>query len=244
MLGNVGWSQANPSGDQWALVGQVNTEPPANSIGPMPIAWRRSAPLATLPNPITVEPVSDIEASILPTVGASRQLGCDGKWLMTRDRHDKSMVEGYQTNTGTATLHQDEGRYGGYPPLAAGTACPDTDNDGMPNAWEVKKGFNPSVANNNAAGTGGYTQLENFLSGEEGAAVPAPPGENKFADVDRVRVTSTTINVRASASVPAGTLLGTQPLSAQGVVIDGPTPPRSGTRPPTPRRHVRLANER
>jgi hypothetical protein len=41
----------------------------------------------------------------------------------------------------------------------------DTDNDGMPDAWEISKGLNPNVANANATDLSatGYTDLEVYL---------------------------------------------------------------------------------
>ncbi|MBK8695395.1 MAG: hypothetical protein IPN17_24755 [Deltaproteobacteria bacterium] len=54
----------------------------------------------------------------------------------------------------------------------AGPAAPtDTDNDGMPNAWETAHGTNPSVADHNGTtvsvsmtGVAGYTNLECYLN--------------------------------------------------------------------------------
>lgn len=49
----------------------------------------------------------------------------------------------------------------------------DTDQDGMPDTWEIKHGLNPAVANNNADfDADGYTDLEEYLN--EIAAWPAP----------------------------------------------------------------------
>jgi hypothetical protein len=51
--------------------------------------------------------------------------------------------------------------------LAAGTTTRaagwDTDNDGMPNAWETLRGFNPAAADNNVVTAEGYTRLEKYL---------------------------------------------------------------------------------
>ena len=49
---------------------------------------------------------------------------------------------------------------------AAPAAPADTDNDGMPDAWEIAKGLNPSVANTNARTLSGvgYTDLEVYLA--------------------------------------------------------------------------------
>nr|MBK7068412.1 hypothetical protein [Deltaproteobacteria bacterium] len=54
----------------------------------------------------------------------------------------------------------------------AGPAAPaDTDNDGMPDAWESAHGTNPSVADHNGTtvsvsmtGVAGYTNLECYLN--------------------------------------------------------------------------------
>jgi hypothetical protein len=55
----------------------------------------------------------------------------------------------------------------GYGTLAGGTAPLDTDQDGMPDAWEIKYGLNP---NNPADATGdfdhtGYTNIEKYVNG-------------------------------------------------------------------------------
>ena len=51
--------------------------------------------------------------------------------------------------------------YVGAPPAPPA----DTDNDGMPDTWEISKGLNPKVANTNATGLSpaGYTDLEVYL---------------------------------------------------------------------------------
>lgn len=38
---------------------------------------------------------------------------------------------------------------GGFPNLNQGTALPDSDNDGMPDEWEIKNKLNPKIANGN-----------------------------------------------------------------------------------------------
>ncbi|MGA7122064.1 MAG: pectate lyase, partial [Polyangiaceae bacterium] len=55
----------------------------------------------------------------------------------------------------------------GYGTLAGGTAPTDTDQDGMPDAWETKYGLNPNSA---ADATGdfdhtGYTNIEKYING-------------------------------------------------------------------------------
>ncbi len=56
----------------------------------------------------------------------------------------------------------------GYPAYASGTPPADSDNDGMPDAWELAHGLNPSDASDrnglNLSGQG-YTNLEVYLNG-------------------------------------------------------------------------------
>ena len=57
-------------------------------------------------------------------------------------------------------------------PMVSRPAGFDTDNDGMPDAWETAHGLNPAVADNNGDFDGdGYTNLEEYIN--EIAAWPA-----------------------------------------------------------------------
>lgn len=65
----------------------------------------------------------------------------------------------------------------------------DTDGDGMPDAWEVKHGLNPNVADNNGDfDSDGYTNLEEYIN--DLAAMPAPTplvfggsGNGRYAEI-------------------------------------------------------------
>jgi hypothetical protein len=71
----------------------------------------------------------------------------------------------------------------GFGTLGGGAAAADSDGDGIPNAWEVKHGTNPSVANNNGDfDFDGYTDLEEYLN--DLAAFPAT-GPLEFAGIGR-----------------------------------------------------------
>ena len=56
----------------------------------------------------------------------------------------------------------------------------------------------------------------------QGVTSPPPPPSTKFSINDRVQVSSGPLNVRATANT-TGTLLGTQPTSALGTIVAGPT---------------------
>src|SRR5207237_612133 len=68
------------------------------------------------------------------------------------------------TNTGAIINSQAD--VGGWPAIAQYTraASWDSDGDGMPDWWELDRGSNPLVADNNVLTPSGYTQLENYLN--------------------------------------------------------------------------------
>lgn len=54
---------------------------------------------------------------------------------------------------------------GGWPELKSFPAPVDSDHDGMPDEWELKKGLNPNDAKDGAeVASNGYTNLENYLN--------------------------------------------------------------------------------
>ncbi len=52
----------------------------------------------------------------------------------------------------------------GYGTINGGTAPADSDQDGMPDVWEMATGSNPHAADNNVVAPNGYTLLENYLA--------------------------------------------------------------------------------
>jgi hypothetical protein len=80
----------------------------------------------------------------------------------------------------------------------------DTDDDGLPDAWETERGLNPNVANNNGDfDNDGYTDLEEYLN--ETAAWPAPGAilftaadNNRYAEIFNWRVHGVTVNIAGS----------------------------------------------
>jgi len=151
LKGNTGPSQPNPKGNNWRMVS-----------GPVS---QKAAPLSPPAFPITIHPVKVLEKIVLADVGNSRRLDANGKWVARRDSVDTRLIKEYRTNKGILPYHEDE--VGGWPVIAPGTPYTDTDNDGMPDAWEIKYGLNPNDpgdANQDANGNG-YTNIEEFLNG-------------------------------------------------------------------------------
>ncbi len=137
--------------------------------GPIPRTWRRAEPLPAEQYPITAGSAQQLDATVLPTVGNSLRLDCDGKWVMRRDSVDRRIIAEYKKGT--------EGDFYSYadfehqiPWIAAGTACDDSDHDGIPDAWEKAHGLNPSdPADAQKLNPDGYTNLEHYLNGSDSA---------------------------------------------------------------------------
>lgn len=163
MFGNKGPSQPNPSGDQWAMAGQ-NTCFQCSPMGPVPTAWRRDTPLPTQQHPISADDVNNLENILFPTVGASQRLDCKGNWVPNRDAVDTRLINEYKAGAGI--IPTSETQVGGFPSIDPGTACADSDHDGMPDAWEIAHGLNPKdPSDGRKLNRDGYTNLEHFLNG-------------------------------------------------------------------------------
>ena len=94
-------------------------------------------------------------------------LNTAGAW--PRDPMDRRLMRSVAANT-IATAPRDTNPAGDalLPAFtgAAPVAPADTDNDGMPDAWEAARGLNPNVANTNAhtLSSAGYTDLDVYLN--------------------------------------------------------------------------------
>lgn len=81
----------------------------------------------------------------------------------------------------------------GWPVLTTTTPPTDTDNDGIPDYWEIALGWNPTVKNNNHTNTDGYTDLEWYLNWlAEPHAVSAC---NQATEVNLCTLTGTNLNL-------------------------------------------------
>jgi hypothetical protein len=130
--------------------------------------FRQVAPTPNLA-PITTQSAEAAYQAVLAQAGAT---------VPERDALDARIVR--ETRTGTATgsspggtatygLHQgiidSQTDVGGWPVYRGGTAPPDADHDGIPDAWEAKHRLNPQDgADGNGLGASGYTHLEEYLN--------------------------------------------------------------------------------
>jgi hypothetical protein len=133
---------------------------------------------------------SDTAFAVPPVITQTAQnayplvLAYAGCRLPVRDVID-TRIAGEVAN-GTATYRGSKGNtpgiidsqtdVGGWPALAAAPAPTDTDNDGMPDAWETARGLNPALASdrNLVDSATGYTQLELYLNELAAPAFPIP----------------------------------------------------------------------
>jgi len=134
-----------------------------NSSGPMPASWFRSTPLPAEPFPIVADDVSNLDNVLLPTVGNSQQLNCDGTWVSNRDAQDTRIIRVYQNKLADDLFH---GQFSA-PAIPAGTPCVESLHDGIPDQWKTAKGLStkdPNIYKSTAPN--GYTWLENYLNGQ------------------------------------------------------------------------------
>ena len=187
VAGNVGPNQSSPDGDQYLMVSHISGEN-GRENGPIPSGWKRRAPLPATDFPIVPDAVLGLDAVLLPTVGNSQHLSCDGAWIKHRDDADARIIAQYQsqgpggfwpnglTATGSAALPlptptaqwQDR-------PVVSGAACTETLRDGLPDQW--KKSQRLSTTNRDLFKTllpDGYTILEHYLNG-----IPVPMAHDK-----------------------------------------------------------------
>jgi pectate lyase len=175
LSGNMGWNQPDPARDQWLLASRITQENGVEN-GAVPMEWRRYTPLPNTTYPIVAEPVDGLAGNLIPIVGASRRLACDGTWVANRDAVDTRVINDYLTNTGITATPLTENDVGGFPVIAGGTPCADADDDGMPDVWETANGLNPNnAADRNNLAANGHTNLENYLKGSEATSAPAAP---------------------------------------------------------------------
>jgi len=91
---------------------------------------------AVEPSNVTVHPANSARTSVLDGAGAI---------LPTRDAVDRRVVD--EVRAGRGRIIDSPSDVGGYPDYPTGTPPQDTDNDGMPDAWETARGLDPARAN-------------------------------------------------------------------------------------------------
>jgi hypothetical protein len=80
-----------------------------------------------------------------------------------RDSVDIRVINDVIQRRYTNFLHS-QSEVGGWPALNTYNVPRDSDLDGMPDLWELARGMNPLVPNNNHTNSSGYTDLEDYLN--------------------------------------------------------------------------------
>jgi len=104
--------------------------------------------------PVRLDPVSNLLEKVLATAGACKP---------SRDAIDLRIIQSVLDKSGSSRVPTT----GPWPDLAAGAPSPppDSDHDGMPDAWERARGLDPHNARDGAAiASNGYSHVENYLN--------------------------------------------------------------------------------
>jgi Bacterial Ig-like domain (group 2) len=162
MSGNIG-----PQGTDYELSCEVSSEGGAEVSCPISSSWQRSSPLPAKPYPITNDSASNLDSLIIPTVGNSQHLDCNGNFVMNRDSQDTRIINQYIAR-GPGGLFAGSTYTGpmSSPAVPGGTACVESMHDGIPDQWKVSKGLSTTDSTlYRTTAPNGYTYLENYLNG-------------------------------------------------------------------------------
>lgn len=119
--------------------------------GNIPVGYWLDAPLDV--GTVAADPAPRAFDRVLAGAGAS----------LVRDTIDLKVVAGVRNRTGR--IIDNEAQDGGWPALGSGTAPTDSDQDGMPDAWERARGLDPARADGAAdRDRDGYSNLEEYLN--------------------------------------------------------------------------------
>lgn len=108
--------------------------------------------------PVSTQSADEAFEAVLANAGAV---------LPKRDAADAAIVQ--TVREGTGAIINSQADVGGWPEYASASPPADTDEDGMPDAWETQHGLNPQDAADNTADPDGdgYTNIEEFLNGTD-----------------------------------------------------------------------------
>lgn len=106
-------------------------------------------------------PIGDVAERAEPAARAERRVLAGAGASFARDAVDRRVIEDLRAGRGRLIDSQDE--VGGWPELRTGPALPDSDGDGMPDAWERRHGLDPLAVDDGRPDRDGFTALERYL---------------------------------------------------------------------------------
>ena len=135
------------------------TYPPAQLTPAMASGWTNNATRGVDSGYNTLS-IGAAESHIIENAGAT---------LPRRDSYDTQLISDFQ-NGEPAYLIDTQLEVGGYPTLNSTAAPTDSDNDGMPDAWEIERSLDPSNPDDrNVVNANGYTNLEFYINNIDGS---------------------------------------------------------------------------
>jgi len=136
---NLGPEKGGNATDEWKLVTRVKSN------------WKSDTSVVSQKTPPM--PVSNSFDYVLENVGA-----------VPRDIIDQRVVRDVRQGTGLLIFHPDD--VGGYLRIPAENPLIDTDNDGIPDEWEIQNGLNAELPDdaNQDSNCNGYTSIEEYLN--------------------------------------------------------------------------------
>jgi hypothetical protein len=188
IFGNAGDNTVNA--DQWGELAVTISGESAQTEdgGPVPSGWQRSSPMAASNAfPIVPDPAASLDSLLLPTIGNSQHLDCNGNWVSHRDAADSRIVAQYQSG-GSGGYWPNGVTFAGQPtipqptadwqdaPIVNGTPCVESLHDGIPDQWKKNNGLSTADTNlyKKVDPKTGYTYLEEYLAGNATAVTPPP----------------------------------------------------------------------
>ena len=172
-------SRGNDDKGRWYVAGNVIEGSPLVTVD----NWRgvRGSSYIKLDQPWDAMPINQQTAeeaykSVLNNAGATlpERDGVDAR-IIEEARHGRATYEGvYKTKKAVADkskitgIIDSQNDAGGWPELKSTPAPTDTDHDGMPDEWEIRKGLDPkNAADRNNVAADGYTMLEKYINSIE-----------------------------------------------------------------------------
>jgi len=147
--GNIGMFRTDPKQDEYAAIHWFGKWAKGYDISRLKAKEPFEVP------PVTTHSYLAAYKHVLAGVGATRP---------KRDPVDTRLVREVKTRKGRHINQAAD--VGGWPELKSAPAPKDTDNDGMPDAWETKYGLNPKDASDNVGDKDkdGYTNIEECIN--------------------------------------------------------------------------------